>query len=53
MTCLNLFSFQFLASDAAKREVPLDCGVRYGPNEGQMLDVFGGSLLPRGNFNKL
>ncbi|GFG29905.1 hypothetical protein Cfor_09923 [Coptotermes formosanus] len=44
--CHNLFQFQFLASDAAKREVPLDCGVRYGPNEGQLLDVFGGLLLP-------
>jgi hypothetical protein len=51
--CHNLFQFQFLASDAAKREVPLDCGVRYGPNEGQLLDVFGGLLLPDGNYNKL
>jgi hypothetical protein len=51
--CLNLFPFQFLASDAAKREVPLDHGVRYGPKEGQMLDVFGGLLLPQGNCNKL
>lgn len=51
--CLNLFPFQFLASDAVRREVPLDRGVRYGPKEGQMLDVFGGPLLPHGNCNKL
>lgn len=51
--CLSQFPFQFLASDAARREVPLDRGVQYGPKEGQMLDVFGGPLLPQGNGNKL
>lgn len=51
--CLSRFPFQSLASDAARREVPLDRGVRYGPKEGQMLDVFGGPLLPNGNCNKL
>jgi hypothetical protein len=43
--------FPFTASDAAKREVPVECGVRYGPKEGQMLDVFGGQSLPHGNCN--
>jgi hypothetical protein len=48
-----MFPFKFLASDAAKRDIPLDRHVRYGPKKGQMLDVFGGLLLPQGNCNKL
>ncbi|XP_021938420.1 kynurenine formamidase isoform X3 [Zootermopsis nevadensis] len=34
------------ASDAARKEVPVECGVKYGPKEGQILDLFGGKSLP-------
>lgn len=50
--CIQPCVFSFTASNAAKREVPVECGVRYGPKEGQMLDVFGGQSLPHGNCNK-
>lgn len=44
--------FPVTASDAAKREVPVECGVRYGSKGGQLMDVFGGQSLPHGNCNK-
>ncbi|XP_021938426.1 kynurenine formamidase isoform X8 [Zootermopsis nevadensis] len=41
------------ASDAARKEVPVECGVKYGPKEGQILDLFGGKSLPHVKLSEI
>ncbi|XP_021938425.1 kynurenine formamidase isoform X7 [Zootermopsis nevadensis] len=40
-------------SDAARKEVPVECGVKYGPKEGQILDLFGGKSLPHVKLSEI